>query len=144
MGFISSPSMFLLCATVTALQEAVMRCTFVYREKYFREQWLGKPPLSEKEEATARKLWAASISLAMICELTAIVFARILFATTFHHRFVINFGYGFGQLGSDGANHSVMLVVSLEQSGFPPWPEESSKTHIGIICTHRSLHSSMH
>ena len=89
-----------------------MRCTFVARERLFR-RLQGKPALSHEEEEIARKIWAASIATTMLCELAAIVFARILFIATFRHRFVINLGYQFGQAAA-GVDHNMVITMILE------------------------------
>ena len=125
LGCIHDPAIAMVAIVITGLEEAIMRCTMVHRDRFYR--WLiGKPPLvstvyiarsicwslyrdvssrshslstpfvqTEKQLVIQRRIWASNAVLTMFFEIAAIITARLGYLFMKPHRFVFNLGYGF-------------------------------------------------
>ena len=56
LGVMRDPSAIVLAIVLTALEEAIMRTTMVYRDNFFRKL-MGKPEPSDAEHLYLRKTW---------------------------------------------------------------------------------------
>ena len=90
---------------ITGLEEALVRCTMVQRDKWAREQE-GKGDPTEAEEKIQRKLWAASSGFSMINEISAIVICRVAVVILRPHRYIF-------AVGSNEGNDLAMLLFGM-------------------------------
>jgi len=81
-----------IAIVLTAVEEAVLRSTMVFRDTFFAKLLDGRD-MTDAELANQRRVWAASSASSMCIELVSIITARVIFVAFFSHRFVVNFGY---------------------------------------------------
>ena len=75
LGGMRDPTATVLTIIVTGLEEALVRCTMVYRDELW--DWIsGRPHLSEAEVKSKRVVQAASAANGMRIEVTSIITSR--------------------------------------------------------------------
>ena len=75
LGAMRDPTASVLTIVVTGLEEAVVRCTMVYRDEFW--DWItGKPESTESEIKTKRLVQAASTASGMRIEVQSIITSR--------------------------------------------------------------------
>ena len=75
LGAMRDPTACVLSIVVTGLEEAVVRCTMVYRDEFW--DWItGKTEPTESEIKTKRLVQAASAATGMRVEVTSIITSR--------------------------------------------------------------------
>ena len=82
----------IIAIVLTAIEEAILRSTMVFRDTLFAKLSYGKD-WTDAELANQRRVWAASSASSMYIELVSIITARVMYVTFYSHRFVVNFGY---------------------------------------------------
>ena len=91
-----NPMMSILAVVITALEEAALRTTLVWRDKMMREV-VGQRERRDYEEQLLHEDQSASAAASMFHEVTSIVTCRVAYLLFRPHRFVFNFGYGFDE-----------------------------------------------
>ena len=107
-GAIQDPQYATIAILITGVEEAVLRCTLVDRDRFIRK-WLyaeDEDDVSEEDRAAQHRVWAVSIMNTMQQEFIAIVLCRITYLVFRPHRFVFNFGY-------NGNIESGLVVVNM-------------------------------
>ena len=112
LGAMRDPSAVILAVVLTAVEEALLRSTMVFRDSFFRVL-IGKKELSDAEFAFQRRRWAAATARSMYIEFVAIITSRVLYLAFRQHRFVVNFGYGF-----DSTDENMTSLTMLFTSAF--------------------------
>ena len=107
---IEEPAVCLLAIALTGLEEAAIRCTLVERDRWFKSFSSSDNETEEEESGHHRRVWAASISVVMVYEFSAIIVSRIAYIAIRPHRFVYNLGYGFDEKASGMQNVSVVVI----------------------------------
>ena len=59
LGAMRDPAAIILAVVLTALEEAILRSTMVFRDTLFHK-WLSEPEMSDDELMYQRRKWAAS------------------------------------------------------------------------------------
>ena len=140
LGVMHDPTAIVVAVVLTALEEAFLRSTMVYRDNLFRKL-MGLPERSDAELAYQRKIWwvhvgfvcrkrsggkvhspsrplhflaqnkrAASAAMGMYIEFVAIITSRVMYLAFRQHRFVVNLGYGFDS--NDSAMTTLTVLVT--------------------------------
>ena len=112
LGAIRDPSAVVLAVLITAVEEAVLRSSMVYRDLFIRKV-LGLAEMSDAELQFQRRMWAACSVMSMYTELVSIITSRVMYVAFRKHRFVFNFGYGF-----DSSDENMTSVTVLITSTF--------------------------
>ena len=98
-GAIIDPYAQVIAIVLTALEEAALRSTMVFRDTFFARIRDGRE-MTGPELELQRMVWAASSASSMFIELVSIITCRVMYVAFHQHRFVINLGYTSGAMGS--------------------------------------------
>ena len=112
-GVIVSPGLRMAAVVVTGLEEAVLRCTMVQRD---RAMFVGYER-NAKQEKVWKKIWAISITSSMVAEVYAIILSRLMYLFFRPHRYIFNVGYGAGDEAIADAGLillSIVIEIALE------------------------------
>ena len=87
LGMMHNPAVAIVTLITTALEEAVLRCTMVYRDELW--DWItgAKEELDEAELNWKRLVQTASAANSMRAEITSILVTRAVFMLFRPHRF---------------------------------------------------------
>ena len=88
LGAIRNPSVAVAACIFTALEEALLRSTMVYRDTFIAN-FLGKPEPTAAEVIVQRKLWSAASATSMYIEVTSILTSRALYSMFRPHRLYV-------------------------------------------------------
>ena len=111
LGGMRDPTATVLTIVVTGFEEALLRCTMVYRDEFW--DWvMGKPEPTEAEIRSKRLIQAASAASGMRIEVTSIITSRLAYLLMRPHRFAFNFGYGF-DANDDGMTGAAFLFAAM-------------------------------
>ena len=97
-GAIVDPYAQVIAIVLTALEEAALRSTMVFRDTVFARIRDGRE-MTGPEIELQRMVWAASSATSMFIELVSIITCRVMYVSFHQHRFVINLGYTSGAMG---------------------------------------------
>ena len=85
LGAIRNPSVAVAACILTALEEALLRSTMVYRDNLF--SWLlGQQEPNVAELILKRKIWSAASAMSMYIEITSILTSRGMYIMFRPHR----------------------------------------------------------
>ena len=85
LGAIRNPTMAVAACIFTALEEALLRSTMVYRDTFIAKL-LRKPEPTAAEVIVQRKIWSAASAMSMYIEVTSIITSRAMYIMFRPHR----------------------------------------------------------
>ena len=85
LGAIRNPSVAVAACILTALEEALLRSTMVYRDNLF-SRLLGQKEPNVAELILKRKIWSAASAMSMYIEITSILTSRGMYIMFRPHR----------------------------------------------------------
>ena len=99
---IKDPGLVIVAIVITGVEEAVIRCTMVQRDRWATETDASNP----EKLKMRRKIWAASSGLSMMNEITAILICRTTVILLRPHRYIF-------AVGEDGSDLPMLLFGML-------------------------------
>ena len=116
-GMMVDPGASIVAVVLTGLEEAIMRCTMVPRDKTYRFL-VNEAELGGEADKRQKQVWACSSANSMIFEIVAIISTHLTYMLFRPNRFVINLGYGATALDREMTTVSITLTALFVELAF--------------------------